>query len=102
DGAAAGVSVDRRRFFALAGIAGASALVVGITSRVVSATSSSVAAIRKGLRLPPARTSVTIPDGAELDIPGISPLFTPNADFYRVDTALTVPTVDPSTWRLVI
>lgn len=102
DGAADGVSVDRRRFFALAGIAGASALVVGITSRVVSATSSSVAAIRKGLRLPPARTSVTIPDGAELDIPGISPLFTPNADFYRVDTALTVPTVDPASWRLVI
>lgn len=96
------VAVDRRRFFALAGIAGASALVVGITSRVVSATTSSVAAIRKGLRLPAARTSVTIPDGAELDIPGISPLFTPNADFYRVDTALTVPTVDPASWRLVI
>ncbi|PKI92771.1 oxidoreductase [Actinomycetales bacterium SN12] len=101
-GAGSAVAVDRRRFFALAGIAGASALIVGVTSRVVSATASSVAAIRKGLRLPAAQTSVTIPDGAELDIPGISPLFTPNADFYRVDTALTVPTVDPASWRLVI
>jgi len=100
--AVSGAVVDRRRFFALAGIAGASALVVGITSRVVSATTSSVASIRKGLRLPAARSTVTIPDGAELGIPGISPLFTPNADFYRVDTALTVPTVDPATWRLVI
>ena len=96
------VVIDRRRFFALAGIAGASALIVGITARAVNAATSSVAAIRKGLRLPAARTSVTIPEGAELDIPGISPLFTPNADFYRVDTALTVPTVDPATWRLVI
>ncbi|MFS2241169.1 molybdopterin-dependent oxidoreductase [Microbacterium sp. OR16] len=97
-----GVTIDRRRFFALAGIAGGSALIVGITARAVNAATASVAAIRKGLRLPPARTSVTIPDGAELDVPGISPLFTPNSDFYRVDTALTVPTVDPASWRLVI
>ena len=100
--AGSAVIIDRRRFFALAGIAGASALIVGITARAVNAATSSVAAIRKGLRLPAARSSVTIPDGAELDIPGITPLFTPNADFYRVDTALTVPTVDPATWRLVI
>ncbi|MEV7631029.1 molybdopterin-dependent oxidoreductase [Microbacterium sp. NPDC089318] len=96
------VVIDRRRFFALAGVAGASALIAGITARAVNAATSSVAAIRRGLRLPAARSSVTIPDGAELDIPGITPLFTPNADFYRVDTALTVPTVDPETWRLVI
>ena len=45
---------------------------------------------------------MTIPEGAEFDIDGLSPLITPNEDFYRVDTALTVPTVDPATWRLVI
>lgn len=97
-----GVTIDRRRFFALAGIAGASALIVGITARAVNAATASVAAIRKGLRLPAPRSSVTIPEGAELEVPGITPLFTPNSDFYRVDTALTVPTVDPATWRLVI
>jgi DMSO/TMAO reductase YedYZ molybdopterin-dependent catalytic subunit len=43
-----------------------------------------------------------IPDGADLDIPGISPLFTSNKDFYRVDTALTVPSIDPDAWRLTI
>lgn len=94
--------IDRRRFFALAGIAGASALIVGITARAVSMATSSVDAIRRGLRLPAPRSRVTVPDGAELDIPGITPLFTPNEDFYRVDTALTVPRVDPGTWRLVI
>ena len=96
------VGVDRRRFFVLAGVAAASALVVGVGARVVNATSSSIAAIRKALRLPAAGSTVVVPAGAELDIPGISPLFTPNRDFYRVDTALTVPEVDPSTWRLVI
>ncbi len=54
------------------------------------------------LKLPSPRTTVTVPDGAELDIPGLSKLFTPNKDFYRVDTALTVPSIDPDTWRLVI
>ncbi|PRB12914.1 molybdopterin-dependent oxidoreductase [Microbacterium sp. MYb62] len=93
---------DRRRFFVLAALAGASALVVGITARTVSMAVSSVEAIRSALKLPSPKTTVTVPQGAELDIPGLSKLFTPNKDFYRVDTALTVPSIDPDTWRLVI
>ena len=94
--------VDRRRFLLVAGVAAASAIVVGLTARAVSMASSSVEAIRGALRLPAARSTVTVPDGAEVDIPGITPLFTANKDFYRVDTALTVPTIDPETWRLVV
>ena len=97
-----GAGVDRRGFLRLAGVAAVSALIVGVGARIVGATSSSIAAIRGALRLPAPRSTVTVPAGAELDIPGISPLFTPNADFYRVDTALTVPEVDPSTWRLTV
>ncbi len=95
-------NMGRRQFFLLAGIAGATAVVIGVASRVATATVSSVEAIRDALKLPAARTKVTVPDGAELDLPGLSTLFTPNEDFYRVDTALTVPTIDPGTWRLVI
>ncbi|MET4156865.1 molybdopterin-dependent oxidoreductase [Agromyces sp. PvR057] len=95
-------SVDRRGFFVLAGLAAASALVVGVGSRVAGAATSSIGAIRRALRLPAPNSTVTVPDGAELDIPGITPLYTPNADFYRVDTALTVPSIDPATWRLVV
>ena len=94
--------IDRRGFFVLAGVAGASAIIVGIGSRAISMATSSVEAIRKALRLPAPTSTVTVPGGAELDVPGLSPLFTPNADFYRVDTALTVPTIDPDTWRLII
>ncbi len=96
------VGVARRRFLLIGGIAAAGAVVVGIGSRVAGATTSSIAAIRRGLNLPAPRTTVSVPAGAELDIPGISPLYTPNADFYRVDTALTVPNVDPGTWRLSV
>lgn len=94
--------IDRRRFFVLAALAGASALVVGITARTVSMAVSSVDAIRSALKLPAPKSTVTVPQGAELDVPGLSKLFTPNKDFYRVDTALTVPSIDPDTWRLVI
>jgi DMSO/TMAO reductase YedYZ molybdopterin-dependent catalytic subunit len=94
--------IDRRRFFVLAALAGASALVAGIAARTVSMAVSSVDAVRSALKLPSPKTTVTVPAAAELDIPGLSPLFTPNKDFYRVDTALTVPSIDPSTWRLVI
>lgn len=102
-GAAVPASVDRRMFLRVTAIAGASALVIGVGARaVINATAGSISAVRKALNLPAPRTKVTVPAGAELDIPGISPLFTPNADFYRVDTALTAPSVDPDTWRLVI
>jgi len=99
---AASAALDRRGFFRLTAIAGAAALVAGVGSRVANAATSSVTAIRSALKLPAPRSSVAIPAGAELRIPGISPLFTPNKDFYRVDTALTVPSIDPASWRLKI
>ncbi|MGR0318513.1 molybdopterin-dependent oxidoreductase [Agromyces sp. ZXT2-3] len=95
-------SVDRRAFLLLTGVAAASALLVGIGARVADVASTSIARIRDALRLPAAGRTVTVPPGAELDVPGLSPLFTPNAEFYRVDTALTVPEVDPGSWTLVI
>jgi DMSO/TMAO reductase YedYZ molybdopterin-dependent catalytic subunit len=100
--ASASASMDRRMFFRVTALAGASAVIVGIGARVLNATTSSTAAVRKALKLPEPRSTVVVPDGAEFDIPGLSPLFTPNSDFYRVDTALTVPSIDPGTWRLVI
>ncbi|WOF22140.1 molybdopterin-dependent oxidoreductase [Microbacterium betulae] len=93
---------SRRGFLVIAALTGASALVVGLGARALNAASSSVTALREALRLPSPRSTVSVPDGAELDVDGLSPLFTPNADFYRVDTALTVPAVDPATWSLVV
>ncbi|MEB3962189.1 sulfite oxidase, partial [Streptomyces kunmingensis] len=48
----------------------------------------------------PASKAAPVPRGAALRIGGISPFMTPNDDFYRVDTALTVPRVDATKWRL--
>ena len=94
--------IERRGFLRVTLIAAVGAAVVGTGARLVNAATSSLASVREALRLPSPRTSVTVPAGAELDIEGLSPLYTPNADFYRVDTALTVPSVDPSTWTLKV
>ncbi|WP_243695082.1 molybdopterin-dependent oxidoreductase [Labedella populi] len=95
-------ALDRRGFFRILGISAAGAAVVGVGSRLVNVATSSITAIRNAVTLPTPSSTVTIPEGAELDIDGVSPLFTPNEDFYRVDTALTVPTVDTSTWSLTV
>ncbi|KQO95695.1 molybdopterin-dependent oxidoreductase [Leifsonia sp. Leaf264] len=94
--------VDRRGFLRLLGISAAGAVIVGVGARVVNVTTGSIDAVRKALKLPAAREKVMVPDGADLDIPGITPLFTSNKDFYRVDTALTVPSIDPDSWTLTI
>ncbi|MGH3372291.1 MAG: molybdopterin-dependent oxidoreductase, partial [Nocardioidaceae bacterium] len=41
-----------------------------------------------------------VPSGAEVGVSGIARWRTSNRDFYRIDTALVVPTLDPTTWRL--
>nr|MBA2294653.1 molybdopterin-dependent oxidoreductase [Actinomycetota bacterium] len=59
--------------------------------------------IRKAIRIPrPARRAPAAPAGAALDIPGLTPLYVPNDDFYRIDTALIVPQVDPDDWSLEV
>jgi len=36
------------------------------------------------------------------EIEGISPYITSNNDFYRIDTALRVPTIEPADWNLTV
>ncbi|NYD67412.1 molybdopterin-dependent oxidoreductase [Agromyces atrinae] len=95
-------NVDRRGFLIMSGVVAAGAAIIGAGSRAITAATSSIASIRDALTIPAPRSTVTVPEGAELDIPGLTPLYTKNSDFYRVDTALTVPSIDPATWRLVI
>ena len=43
-----------------------------------------------------------LPADETLNIPGLSPFFTPNQQFYRVDTTLVVPQLAASSWQLRI
>ncbi len=48
---------------------------------------------------PPARNRAGYYDNS---VNGISPIVTPNSDFYRIDTAISVPAVDVNDWHLSI
>lgn len=90
----------RRAFLRNAGLIGAGAAIALTVGRVAGHTRTVVEQARSKLRLP-VRTVVN-PAGAELDLPGLEPWRTPNRDFYRIDTALTVPLIEPDEWELRI
>ncbi|NYF99011.1 molybdopterin-dependent oxidoreductase [Janibacter cremeus] len=55
------------------------------------------------ITLPPAVDPLPpLAKGADLGKAGIAPFVTPAKDFYRIDTALLVPKVDPRDWSLTI
>lgn len=95
--------VTRRRFITWVGVTAAAGVVAAIAGRVVSAGYEAVQAVRASFKLPaPAVRLEKIPAGTKFDVQGISSFLTPNADFYRIDTALQVPVIDPKDWKLKI
>lgn len=98
----AGVAGPPRRSFLqlLAGGAAVTA-VGGVLATVWRGAATVVNEARQQLQLPAARSAAPpIPEGAEVGLDGMEPLVTPNAEFYRIDTALTVPAIDPEKWVL--
>ena len=95
-------AVDRRRFLTWAGGAAVIGGLAAFGGYALQAGSRAVTAIRDTITLPKPTATATVPPSAELDIEGLTPVVTPNAQFYRIDTALAVPAVDPSTWSLRI
>jgi DMSO/TMAO reductase YedYZ molybdopterin-dependent catalytic subunit len=96
-------SIERRGFLTMTLVAGGIALVAGTGARIANAGATVVAEVRKKITLPAAATPVApLAGGTSLNIPGISSLVTPNSTFYRIDTALQVPSVDSETWKLKV
>ncbi|MFF0743603.1 molybdopterin-dependent oxidoreductase [Streptomyces sp. NPDC004111] len=95
---------DRRAFVLAASGAVTLSAGAGLLGRFLnSGRQAGSSAARARIALPaPADRARPVPAGAELRVPGLGPLTTPNGDFYRVDTALVVPRVDASRWRLTL
>jgi DMSO/TMAO reductase YedYZ molybdopterin-dependent catalytic subunit len=92
----------RRQFLLTAGVSVAAAALGEVAGRSL-ATRKNVSAAEHAVRFPrPAEPAPPLPRGVNLPVPGISPFITPNGQFYRVDTAIIVPQVDPANWTLRI
>ena len=97
-------ALDRRRFLISGAAAAVLAAVTGFGGRAVQHARFAVDAARSKIVLPtpteaaPPAVLPGNPDLGESPVPWV----TPNDKFYRIDTALSVPQVEPSTWVLRI
>jgi len=94
---------DRRRFLITSGSIAAASVAVGVLGRALLIRQPSVPTTAEPVTLPVTAASLPpLPPAASLDVPGITPIVMPNNRFYRIDTALVVPRVDVSTWKLTV
>jgi DMSO/TMAO reductase YedYZ molybdopterin-dependent catalytic subunit len=93
-------TIDRRRFlFSSAGIALGAIAVESIGKGLQNRFNTALE--RAGVRLPtPAKPLPAPPADPATTTAGLSPLITPIANFYRIDTALSFPSVSLKSWRL--
>jgi DMSO/TMAO reductase YedYZ molybdopterin-dependent catalytic subunit len=88
---------SRRVFLGWVASAAGAAVLLGGSSRLLLQRAAADAA-RQDFALPTPRYALDPPvPGASFDVDGISPLLTPNDRFYRIDTAFSVPRIDPAT-----
>lgn len=94
-------TASRRRFFAAAGITAAAAGIAATGGRLLGTARRNLLEVRAALQLPsPAKAAPAVPAGVQSPVPGMTPWLTPNSDFYRIDTALSVPEVSSDEWEL--
>ncbi len=92
----------RRQFLFTAGAAAGTAALGTLAGKNL-AHEHNIATARTGIRFPrPATLAPPLRAGSNLGLPGLSSFVTPDRSFYRVDTALLVPQVDPARWSLRI
>lgn len=81
----------------------AAGVVTGVAGALWTRARASVAGDRSAFALPtPEVPAPPVPPGVQPQGVSLAPFVTPNGDFYRIDTALTVPQLSREQWRLRI
>jgi hypothetical protein len=89
---------SRRQFLIWSAAVVATAAVVGGVSRVVGQARRNVDAARAALSL--GLSEAVAPKGVDLGVAGVEPWLTPAEKFYRIDTSLAPPLLEPQEWEL--
>ena len=91
----------RRRFLGTAIGVAAGAAVGGGVGRLLLNNRAEAAPTAASIS-PAVDPVAALPAGAQLAVPGITPLIVPNPKFYRIDTQLLTPRIDAGTWTLSV
>jgi DMSO/TMAO reductase YedYZ molybdopterin-dependent catalytic subunit len=94
---------SRRSFLIGAGaVLGVAALAAGF-GRVLMERAKRAVSGRDDVVLPSAAEPLpAVPAAASFEVSDLSPILVPNEDFYRIDTALSIPLIDLQEWTLSI
>ncbi len=105
-------AVGRRSFLAATGVVGAIAVAGGAASRSLRSRSNAElaredarAAVQASAGAGAAEVQAQVAAVATSEVaatPGITPIVISGDDFYRIDTALIVPQIDPANWTFTI
>ncbi|HEV3358170.1 MAG TPA: molybdopterin-dependent oxidoreductase [Pseudonocardiaceae bacterium] len=99
----AATGFSRRQLLIAGGSVALFAAATAVGGQYLQSALDSVTASRNRIRLPrPASPAPALPAGHQFQIDGLTPYFTPNNDFYRVDTALALPQVPAEQWSLTV
>ncbi|MCC8244321.1 molybdopterin-dependent oxidoreductase [Saccharothrix luteola] len=90
----------RRAFLVASGATAAGAGLAALVGRFAGGRVDVEASRRAVGALEPASPAPPVPPGADFAAEGTPTFITPNADFYRIDTALSVPRVRAEDWVL--
>ncbi len=105
DGAASATAGggSRRQFLVLAGGAAVAAAGIGTLGRWLQNSAGAISR-RLAVVLPRAKAPLAaLPTSVGVaELTTANPFFTPNKDFYRIDTALVVPKIDVDSWTLQV
>ena len=115
-GSSGGIRVGRGGFLALGGGATVVGLAAAGVGRLLAGGNSQAASAPKKLQIPGSssttsgttaskvthKTLLPPPKSASIEVKGMPKLITPAKDFYLIDTELTSPRVDASTWKLSV
>src|ERR1022692_4436144 len=102
-------TIDRRKFMTVGGVAAVTAVATGVGGDSLLGRPPPAPRPAMSLAAPPGTPTPTLkvtpkpqPLQPSLDITGLSPFYTPESQFYRVDTALVVPQGTAARWELRI
>ncbi len=91
---------SRRGFLIQAGAVALASTAAGLIGRRLLDGGVSTVGTTAATTLPNPVQLATLPAGAEIQQPGLTPLVMPNDSFYRIDTALITPSVDLASWKM--
>ena len=109
-----GIAVSRRNFVVVSGVAAVAGLAAGGAGRLLATEEGAAVAGSEPAALQPSQRGggatgssapealPEVPAEASLDVEGMPPLFTPNEDFYLIDTAISSPRINRDRWTLNI